>query len=253
MCFDLFAPYLLLNVCERGANAVLLALAPLLWVFWATHSCPLHPVSVAPVGPGFFPYCAPAGRLTLVATPEQTERRTRCACPISRSRYTHTLSTNSIPHAQVVTGGGTGITLQIETSVPLALRLPRVYFPTWEARVNAQRTLAYPSAPYGLATVDVPAGNSDVVVQFENTPLRRAAELVTLTCLILSIPGGTRKRLFRKLRLTGAILLAMLAVFSLFRVGSGGAVCQPTAYTANFQDEILLGGVPFRERHAACR
>jgi len=33
----LFAPYLLLNIYERGANAELLALGLLPWVFWATH------------------------------------------------------------------------------------------------------------------------------------------------------------------------------------------------------------------------
>ena len=33
----LFAPYLLLNIYERGANAELLALGLLPWVFWAAH------------------------------------------------------------------------------------------------------------------------------------------------------------------------------------------------------------------------
>ena len=54
------------------------------------------------------------------------------------------------------------------------------YFPGWRARVDGQPVVLWPSGPYALITLAVPAGEHVVDLRFEETTVRFAAKMITL-------------------------------------------------------------------------
>ncbi|NKQ37690.1 MAG: hypothetical protein HF973_19025 [Chloroflexi bacterium] len=76
-------------------------------------------------------------------------------------------------------------TWQVETAVPSTLTFPTLYWPGWVGQVDGQTVEIRPSDGSGLITLDVPAGQHDVSLRLTRTPVRLAAELVSLTAVFL--------------------------------------------------------------------
>ncbi|MCL4459610.1 MAG: 6-pyruvoyl-tetrahydropterin synthase-related protein [Chloroflexi bacterium] len=68
------------------------------------------------------------------------------------------------------------------------------YFPGWQAYVDDHPVPIKAYEPYGFITFDVPKGEHLVTLQFEDTPMRRLADLVSL----LTIPATILLLLFIK-------------------------------------------------------
>ena len=66
------------------------------------------------------------------------------------------------------------------------LVLPAVYWPGWTATVNGAEAGGRPAPGSGLITVDVPAGEHALTLSLRRTPVRRAAELLSLAALAIS-------------------------------------------------------------------
>lgn len=65
------------------------------------------------------------------------------------------------------------------------------YVPGFTVRVDGMEVAARPTAPQGLITFDVPAGEHRLTVTYEGTPLERAAEGISLlTALVVVGAGG---------------------------------------------------------------
>ncbi|MCX5848752.1 MAG: 6-pyruvoyl-tetrahydropterin synthase-related protein [Deltaproteobacteria bacterium] len=77
-----------------------------------------------------------------------------------------------------------------------ALCFHSYYFPGWEVFVNGEPTEINPENPFGLIVFTVPPGDHSVNIHFGTTPLRRAAEGVSLIMLVILFTGFIfRKRL----------------------------------------------------------
>jgi len=60
------------------------------------------------------------------------------------------------------------------------------YYPGWRGYVDGREVGIYPSAPYGLITMKVPAGEHHVSIRFGDTPVRLLGALVSVASLLLA-------------------------------------------------------------------
>jgi hypothetical protein len=66
------------------------------------------------------------------------------------------------------------------------LVLHQFYFPGWHATVDGASAVVEPVSPLGLVRVAIPPGQHDVTVSFGETPLRGAADAISIgACLLL--------------------------------------------------------------------
>ena len=72
----------------------------------------------------------------------------------------------------------------IETPIPFRARYLAFYFPGWRVLVDGDPIPIAPTDPDGLIAFDVPAGHHTITVRFGETPLRRAADAVSVAFLV---------------------------------------------------------------------
>lgn len=77
-------------------------------------------------------------------------------------------------------------TWQIETAVPSTLIFPTLHWPGWVGEVDGAEVALRPSPGSGLIMLDVPAGQHTITLHLTRTPVRLAAELVSLAALVLT-------------------------------------------------------------------
>ncbi len=86
------------------------------------------------------------------------------------------------PEANVVYADDNGLqarlTLESDTATRVTYRA--FYFPGWRVRVDGQPADLQVTWPLGLMALTVPAGRHTLTLQFGNTPLRTASEIVSL-------------------------------------------------------------------------
>ncbi len=84
------------------------------------------------------------------------------------------------------------------------LVLPTLYWPGWEATIDGQPAAIQPAPGSGLISLELPAGEHQVSLRLNRTPIRLAAELVSLAAVVLAgwllWPAGARLGMFRALR-----------------------------------------------------
>ena len=74
--------------------------------------------------------------------------------------------------------------LTLSSSEPLSARFRTFYFPGWKARIDGQPAPIVPTDPHGQISVQVPAGQHQLVVWFGSTPIRVAANALTVASLV---------------------------------------------------------------------
>ncbi|MCA9939884.1 MAG: hypothetical protein KC418_14680, partial [Anaerolineales bacterium] len=84
----------------------------------------------------------------------------------------------------------------VEAAAPLMVTASLFYYPGWEARVDGVVVPAFPAPQTGLVTFEMPAGRHELRVVWRETPLRRAADLLSLASLaaILLLFATARRR-----------------------------------------------------------
>lgn len=82
------------------------------------------------------------------------------------------------------------------------IKLPQVYFPGWEARVNGRKTdIAY-EEEMGLILINIPKGNFDLLLIFKDTPVRILGNYISLISIaIVLIITFKRNYLDRRLKI----------------------------------------------------
>lgn len=70
------------------------------------------------------------------------------------------------------------------SDTPYELTVNAFYFPGWQGTLNGEDAPLLPSDEVGLITLNVPAGEQRVDVQFRETPLRKGANVVSILTLI---------------------------------------------------------------------
>lgn len=81
------------------------------------------------------------------------------------------------------------VEVTLETPVAFRARFRWYYFPGWQVRLDGALTPTLPDGPHGLLAVEVPAGKHTLEVRFGETPLRRAADAISLVSAALLVVG----------------------------------------------------------------
>lgn len=89
---------------------------------------------------------------------------------------------------------------QINAATNLAIKENTAYFPGWTAKVDGKlTTINYEStANRGIMLIDVPQGTHQLELLFEDTPIRKASEAVSLAALMILVAAmwlGKNRRL----------------------------------------------------------
>ncbi len=74
----------------------------------------------------------------------------------------------------------TSRTWQVDVSTEATLVFPLLYWPGWNATIDGAPVTVHPAHSSGRIALDVPRGQHTIVLQLGRTPLRLAAELVSL-------------------------------------------------------------------------
>jgi hypothetical protein len=118
-----------------------------------------------------------------VPSESSMEAMYRAGAPIER------LEPSSLPQEAVVQSAKYGLTsadILIESPLPFRAVFNTFYFPGWRAYVDGRQVPIVPTEPYGLISFEVPAGESNLQVRFQDTPLRLAAKaLSALSALVI--------------------------------------------------------------------
>lgn len=88
---------------------------------------------------------------------------------------------------EMIRAGGASDELWVRSPSGTGLQFYTYYFPGWRVYVDGERlrdSALRPEGPYGLLTVDIPAGEHRVLLRWGDTPLRLVGKLLTVTCLI---------------------------------------------------------------------
>ena len=119
--------------------------------------------------------------------------------------------------------------LSLYTPQPFQLTFQSFYFPGWAAYIDGTAVPIAPTPGFGLISLSVPEGEHRVILRFEETPIRKVADLISgISLLIVTALGAhTFRRGFKETqrlppRLTGKEggVLALLALaILLLKVG----------------------------------
>ncbi len=167
--------------------------------------------------------------------------------------------------------------LRLDSPQPFQAVFHRFYFPGWSARLNGQSVAVAPFSERGLIRVDVPAGRQQLELFFQDTPVRRVANAISVGSLLgvlvglgLTVIHPLRQRSPKRVAqpvpranfsffipLTGlalSLIAAKLILFDHFdtplkRVFDGHTVPSlAVSHPANFGDQIDLLGYDLAPR-----
>ena len=134
-----------------------------------------------------------------------------------------------------------GFELAVSAPAPFALKAPRAYFPGWQMYVDGAPVATAGSGPLGLVTAEVPAGEHRVRIEFDQTPLRTAAEVISLLTLVgMCIGAILLSPLRHKAWWLGGLAVAGAGIVLLLGQAPSATAVQPVAYGANLDDEVQL-------------
>ncbi len=81
----------------------------------------------------------------------------------------------------------TSNTLRITTDEDRAVRFRQYYFPGWRATVNGESAAIRPDEQIGLITLDLPAGEHIVTLEYAGTSLQHVSALISLISVMLAL------------------------------------------------------------------
>ena len=151
------------------------------------------------------------------------------------------LSPEEIPQVVLGRQGLLSSQMKVTSAQPLTLRFHTFYFPGWKVYVDGDEAPIYPSGDLALLTADVPAGEHDVLVRFEDTTPRLVGNVVSLLTLL----GLTGFALFRwRWRPLATVLVLAVLLLGLvgWHVRPFRFSWQPQQLEVNLEDQVKLLG-----------
>jgi hypothetical protein len=161
----------------------------------------------------------------------------RAGAPIER------LEPSSLPEGAALKSAEYGLTsadILIESPQPFRAVFNSFYFPGWRAYVDGKGVAIIPTEPYGLISFEVPAGERNIQVRFQDTPLRLAGKALSAL---------------------SALVILGLIIWSLVRRSGGQVVGHNTKYAirntlwfpqAALAIALLVVKVSYIDRHDTC-
>jgi hypothetical protein len=146
------------------------------------------------------------------------------------------------PALELISENFVHIQLSVNAPEPFTLRAGRIYFPGWQVYVDGRPVPTGASGKLGLVTAELPAGSYTASIQFDQTPVRRISDLVSLTALIIVVggivAGGKGRRRWLLAGVAGALIIAGVVYLQ----GPAKRMRTPVAAPVNFQDVVHLVG-----------
>jgi hypothetical protein len=96
--------------------------------------------------------------------------------------------------ATVIEEQSNSLRLRISSPSASSLTVTQFYFPGWRGWLDGQPILLGAAEGTGLITFDMPAGDHEVTLRFEDTPLRRLAAIISLLGLVATAFATWRLR-----------------------------------------------------------
>lgn len=142
----------------------------------------------------WFPTLTDAGRLTPAEIFRQSGAGLRDYWPKFSQKFPETMA----PESPVVEAGTVITSAYFKTSRRLqyhfritsdhaAIKLPLVYFPIWQQYLNDVPAPVKIDPEFGQIRLDLPQGDYRLLLLYKNTPLRTAANLISLSAIIYLI------------------------------------------------------------------
>jgi hypothetical protein len=88
---------------------------------------------------------------------------------------------------EMVRHGGGSEEIVVRSSQEATIQFYTYYFPGWRGYVDGQEVPIRPEEPYGLVSLDVPAGEHQVKIRFGDTPIRVVGKVISLLSFGLSL------------------------------------------------------------------
>jgi hypothetical protein len=133
--------------------------------------------------------------------------------------------------------------LGIQTEQPLTIRLHQFDLPGWQARIDRQSALVYPSGELGLVSVDVPSGAHALRLTFGTTPARTmAAFLALVSATLWGVLAWRGRSSSRGLAFAAVAIWLAALLFGLNSLGVGQRAWQPRPVQATVGDVAMLLG-----------
>jgi hypothetical protein len=132
--------------------------------------------------------------------------------------------------------------LNVQATTPFTLRFQRIFFPGWQIFVDDRPVATQASGAFGLVTAEMPAGTYVATIKFGQTPVRRIADWLSLVCLAAGVAALIQLPRRRATWLARLVAVLLIAATALYLQARAKPAHQPSAYAANFQDELHLLG-----------
>jgi hypothetical protein len=130
--------------------------------------------------------------------------------------------------------------LKVNASAGTELRFTDFYYPGWRARLDTGEFLpVYPTTNMGLLTVNVPAGAHSLRVYWSDTPLRQAANWISLGALATLVLVGLARADTRWAGVVAALLLGLAAAALLKPLPAASPVQAPLTPAARDGIDLL--------------
>jgi hypothetical protein len=154
----------------------------------------------------------------------------------------------SQPRIQVLSENPVLVRLAIDAAEPFTLRFHRIFFPGWQVYAAGQPAPTGPSGQLGLVTAQMPAGAYETVIRFDQTPIRRVGDWLSVLSLAVVGAGLVGRRRPRLAAAAGLLLVILLPVLIWYGQGPGRPARQPAPTVVNFQNELHLLGYHLEKR-----
>ncbi len=131
--------------------------------------------------------------------------------------------------------------MRVNSARGFALRLHTFYFPGWKAYIDGEEVPVYPSGELALLSVNVPEGEHEVLVRFEDTAPRLVGNVVSLV-VVLGLIGFGIFRWRRKTALTIAVVVVLAMGVVGWHVRPLRSSVEPQPKEVNLEDQAMLLG-----------
>jgi len=145
------------------------------------------------------------------------------------------------PKVTVVKEGYLWYELGVKSAKSTTLRFHIFYFPGWQGYVDKKRVSTYPSGEFGLVSVEMAAGEHQLLLRFEGTRERNLASVASLATFILLIPALLKYGQKRYLVIALLVILLLGGLIT-WHLRPFDFVTQPTKLEANLEGKVRLLG-----------
>ncbi len=156
--------------------------------------------------------------------------------------YSELPAVHAPEHLVIVEQGAQAYVLDASASQPWTLRLHNLFFPGWQVTVDGAPVPTRADGVIGIVSADIPAGDHRIEASFADTPVRKAANLITILSLgiAFAIAVNPRRWWARFALVAGSAATIWLLV--VYAGPAAKSTATPVPYRADFANAVSLLG-----------